>query len=79
MAESYGVTVSLETVRGRDAASAIVREVVARNIELVVLGAPRAPDRKRSVAVFGNTVEHVLKHAPCRVMIVGAPIPVQAA
>lgn len=79
VAESYGVTVSLETVRGRDAASAIVREVVARNIELVVLGAPRAPDRKRSVAVFGNTVEHVLKHAPCRVMIVGAPIPVQAA
>jgi nucleotide-binding universal stress UspA family protein len=23
------------------------------------------------VAIFGKTVEHVLKHAPCRVMIVG--------
>jgi len=79
LAESYGVTVSLETVRGRDAASALVREVFARNIELVVLGAPRAQGRKRSLAIFGDTVEHVLKHAPCRVMIVGAPMPLQAA
>jgi nucleotide-binding universal stress UspA family protein len=79
VAESYGVTVSLETVRGRDAASALVGEVFACKIELVVLGAPRAPDRKRSVAVFGNTVEHVLKHAPCRVMIVGTAMPLQAA
>jgi nucleotide-binding universal stress UspA family protein len=79
VAESYGVTVSLETVRGREAASAIVREVVARKIELVVLGAPRTLRPKRGVAVFGNTVEHVLKNAPCRVMIVGAPMPLQAA
>ncbi len=72
VAESYGVTVSLQTRRGRDAASAIVAEAVARNTELLVVGAPRRLGPRRSVAIFGNTVEHVLKHAPCRVMIVGA-------
>lgn len=71
VAESYGVTVALQMLRGRDAASAIVAEATARNSELLVVGAPRRPSPRRSVAIFGNTVEHVLKHAPCRVMIVG--------
>ena len=71
VADSYGVTVSLQTLRGRDAASAIVAEALARNTELLVVGAPRRPSPGRSVAMFGRTVEHVLKHAPCRVMIVG--------
>jgi nucleotide-binding universal stress UspA family protein len=70
-AEAYGVTVSLQTLRARDAASAIVAEALARNTELLVVGAPRRPSSRRSVAIFGKTVEHVLKHAPCRVMIVG--------
>jgi nucleotide-binding universal stress UspA family protein len=72
VAESYGVTVSLETIRSRDAASAIVDEVLARRIELVVLGAPRRADSRRSVGIFGSTVEHVLKKSPSRVMVVGA-------
>jgi nucleotide-binding universal stress UspA family protein len=71
VAESYGVTVSLETLQGRDAASAIVTEATARKIELLVVGAPRQTSASRSVAIFGHTVEHVLRHAPCRVMIVG--------
>src|SRR5262245_25112629 len=72
VAERYGVSVSLETARGRDAGTAIVSELFHRDIELVVMGAPRRPGSRRSVAIFGHTVEHVLKHAPCRVMIVGA-------
>jgi basic amino acid/polyamine antiporter, APA family len=70
-AEGYGVTVSLQTLRARDAASAIVAEALARKTELLVVGAPRRPSSRGSVAIFGKTVEHVLKHAPCRVMIVG--------
>jgi nucleotide-binding universal stress UspA family protein len=73
VAESYGVTVSLETLRGRDAASAIVAEAAARNSELLVVGARRTSS-PRSVAIFGHTVEQVLKHAPCRVMIVGTAL-----
>jgi nucleotide-binding universal stress UspA family protein len=79
VAETYGVTVSLETLRGRDAASAIVREAISRKIELLVVGAPRRASSTRSVAIFGHTVEHVLKHAPCRVMIVGAGLRRQSA
>jgi nucleotide-binding universal stress UspA family protein len=71
IAEKYGVGVSAETVRGRDVASAIVAELFARKIEVVVIGAPRRPSSRASVSIFGRTVEHVLKKAPCRVMIVG--------
>jgi len=47
-----------------------VREAEQRNSEIVVMGAPR---RKRAQApVFGGTTDYVLKHAPCRVMVVSA-------
>lgn len=72
VAESYGVSVSLETVQSRDAASAILTAILEHDIELVVIGAPRRERSTRSVAIFGHTVEHVLKKAPCRVMVVGA-------
>ena len=49
---------------------AIVEEADARNAEIIVLGSPRrAPDGERRRAVFGKTVDYVLKHAPCRVMV----------
>jgi nucleotide-binding universal stress UspA family protein len=32
---------------------------------VIVLGAPRAPRRE----IFGKTVDYVLKHAPCRVIV----------
>lgn len=72
VAESYGVRVSLETLRARGAAPAIVAESLARETELLVVGAPRRLRSTRGVAIFGHTVEHVLKHAACRVLIVGA-------
>lgn len=79
VAEGYGVTVSLETLRGRDAASAIVNAAHGRDAQLLVVGAPRRPSSNRSVGIFGHTVEHVLKHAHCRVMIVGPGLPQQPA
>ena len=36
-----------------------------RQAEIVVLGAPRGRHR----AIFGKTVDYVLKNAPCRVMV----------
>lgn len=79
VAEGYGVTVSLETLRGRDAATAIVNAALARDAQLLVLGAPRRLSSNRSVGIFGHTVEHVLRHAHCRVMIVGKGLPEQPA
>ena len=42
-----------------------------RGSEIIVLGATRKSERMRK-AIFGSTVDYVLKHAPCRVMVVSA-------
>jgi APA family basic amino acid/polyamine antiporter len=70
--DSYGIDVSLRLLRARSAGRAIVREAERRNSEIVVLGSPRRDPRRRSRKVFGGTVEFVLEHAPCRVMVAAA-------
>jgi len=65
IAEPYGVRVVERVVRERKAGRAIVAEADRRGAEIVVLGAPRGAHR----AIFGHTVDYVLKHAPCRVMV----------
>jgi APA family basic amino acid/polyamine antiporter len=68
--DSYGVDVITRIVRGRRAGRAIVDEAMRRNAEIVVMGAPRR--ERRGKAIFGETVDFVLKHAPCRVMVAAA-------
>jgi basic amino acid/polyamine antiporter, APA family len=65
IAEPYGVRVVERVVRERKAGRAIVDEAERRGAEIVVLGAPRGAHR----AIFGHTVDYVLKNAPCRVMV----------
>jgi APA family basic amino acid/polyamine antiporter len=62
--EEYGVRVVTRLVRARSAARAIVDEAVARNAELIVVGAPRS--RRR---VLSRTAERVLKLSPVRVLV----------
>jgi APA family basic amino acid/polyamine antiporter len=64
-AETYGVRTIDRLVRARHAGRAIVDEAVRRQSEIIVLGAPRG----RHKAIFGKTVDYVLKNAPCRVMV----------
>ncbi len=68
--ESYGVRVVPRLLRARRAGRAIVDEAVRRGSEIIVMGGPRrvrlATGRR---AIFGDTVDFVLKHAPCRVMV----------
>ena len=63
--ESYGVNVIGRIVRARNAGQAIVDEATRRGAEIVVMGGPRrvrlAAGRR---AIFGDTVDFVLKHAP---------------
>src|SRR5213592_4864932 len=70
MGESYGVRVIERIVRARNAGRAVVDEAARRNSEIIVMGGPRrvrlAAGRR---AIFGDTVDFVLKHAPCRVMV----------
>jgi APA family basic amino acid/polyamine antiporter len=65
IAEVYGVRMVERLVRSRSAGRAIVEESDRRQSEIVVLGARRAGGKQ----IFGKTVDYVLKHAPCRVMI----------
>ena len=52
-------------VRARNAGRAIVEEAERRGAEIIVLGARRG----QHSAIFGHTVDFVLKHAPSRVMV----------
>ncbi len=65
IAAPYGVRVVERVVRARNAGKAIVQEAERRGAEIIVLGAPRGRHR----AIFGHTVDYVLKNAPSRVMI----------
>jgi APA family basic amino acid/polyamine antiporter len=65
IANPYGVRAIGRVVRARQAGRAIVEEAERRGSELIVLGAPRGRHRQ----IFGHTVDFVLKHAPCRVMV----------
>jgi basic amino acid/polyamine antiporter, APA family len=66
IAELYGVEINVRIVRDRSAGRAIVAEAITRHSEIIVMGAPRS---ERRGGVFSDTVDYVLKHAPCRVMV----------
>jgi basic amino acid/polyamine antiporter, APA family len=65
IAELYGVNVIERLVRARSPGRAVVDEATRRGSEIIVMGAPRGRHR----GVFSETVDFVLKHAPCRVMV----------
>ena len=67
--DSYDVRVVARLVRARSAGQAILEEAGRRGTEIIVLGSPRRRLTGRGAAVFGRTVDYVLKHAPCRVMV----------
>jgi nucleotide-binding universal stress UspA family protein len=66
IAELHGVVATPRVVRGRSAGEAIVAEAKRAGSELIVLSAQR---KSRLAGVFGHTVDYVLRHAPCRVMV----------
>ena len=70
IAELYGVEVTERLVRARHPGRAIVDEAARRHSEIIVIGTPRVSGRR---AVFSDTVDFVLKHAPSRVMVAAGP------
>ena len=67
--ESYGIAVVGRLERARSAGKAIVAEAEARESEVIVVGAPRRQLTAAQAAVFGKTVDYVLRNAPCRVLV----------
>ena len=71
LGEDHGVEVSAEMVRARAIGYAIVEEAAARGVDLIVLGS--APRWRRQSRFFSPTVDFVLRHAPCEVLVVAFP------
>jgi APA family basic amino acid/polyamine antiporter len=70
--DSYGVRVLGRLERARSPGPAIVAEAEARQAEIIVLGSSRHTLSAAQAAVFGKTVDYVLRHAPCRVLVAAA-------
>jgi nucleotide-binding universal stress UspA family protein len=65
IAASRGVRLRARVVRSRASGEAIVAEAEAAGADLIVVRSPRRP----GTALFGRTVDYVLKHACCRVLV----------
>jgi APA family basic amino acid/polyamine antiporter len=70
--ESYGLRVVKRLVRARSFGRAVVDEATFRHSEIVVLGAERRDGKRRRSRLFSDTVDFIMKHSPCRVMIAAA-------
>jgi nucleotide-binding universal stress UspA family protein len=69
--DRYGISVEGVVLRAYGAGEAIVAEVTARDAQLVIVPAGWVPSKHR--ARLPLTAAYVLRHAPCRVMLIGRP------
>ena len=71
LGEENEVEVHADTVQARSIGHAIVDEAERRQVDLIVLGS--SPRWRRQSRFFSPTVDHVLKHAHCEVLVVAFP------
>jgi APA family basic amino acid/polyamine antiporter len=71
LAREHGVELERQTVRARSIGHAIVNEAREWGADLIVLGS--APRWRRQSRFFSPTVDYVLRHAPCEVMVIAYP------
>ena len=64
--------VETDLIQAREAGAAIVDEAVERDVDLILMGV--AYKKRFGVFSLGNTIPHVLKEAPCRVLLCREPI-----
>jgi len=68
--DSYGVRVTGRIARTRNIGRAIVDEAIRRHSEIIVMAGPRRVRLQHGRRqIFGDAVDFVLRHAPCRVMV----------
>ncbi len=71
LGEDNGVEVRTNVVRARSIGHAIVDEARARGADVIVMGS--SPKWRRQSRFFSPTVDFVLRHAPCEVLVVAFP------
>ncbi len=70
--DTFGVKVIGRVVRARSFGRAVVDEATRRGSEIVVVGADRRDRGLSKKELFSETVDYILKHAPCRVLVAAA-------
>jgi nucleotide-binding universal stress UspA family protein len=73
IAGQYGVRLRERIVRSRAQGEAIVGEAADVGADLIVVWAPRPERLGARTRLFDKTVEYVLRHAVCRVLVAAAP------
>jgi APA family basic amino acid/polyamine antiporter len=71
LGDENGIEVNAVSVRSRSIGQAIVAEASLRGADLIVLGS--SARWRRQSAFFSPTVDYVLRHAPCEVLVVAFP------
>ncbi len=71
LGEENGVEVVAHTIVARSIGHAIVEEAGTHGADLIVLGS--SPRWRRQSRFFSPTVDHVLRNAPCEVLVVAFP------
>jgi basic amino acid/polyamine antiporter, APA family len=71
LGEDHEVEVATGVVRARSIGHAIVEEARTRQADLIVLGS--SARWRRQSRFFSPTVDFVLRHAPCEVLVVAFP------
>jgi basic amino acid/polyamine antiporter, APA family len=71
LGEDHEVEVATGVVRARSIGHAIVEEARSREADLIILGS--SPRWRRQSRFFSPTVDFVLRHAPCEVLVVAFP------
>ncbi len=71
LGEDNGIEIVTRTVSARSIGHAIVDEARDRNVDLIVLGS--SSRWRRQSRFFSPTVDHILRNAPCEVLVVAFP------
>ena len=71
LASEHHVEVETEVVRSRAIGESIVERATTHAVDLIVMGS--APRWRRQSRFFSPTVDYVLRHAPCEVMVIAYP------
>jgi nucleotide-binding universal stress UspA family protein len=71
LGEDNGIEIVTHTIRARSIGHAIVAAARDCGADLIVLGS--SPRWRRQSRFFSPTVDHVLRNAPCEVLVVAFP------
>jgi nucleotide-binding universal stress UspA family protein len=69
ISDRHGVRLRARVIRARARGEAIVAEAEDLGADLIVVRAPRREQRGGHGSQFGKTVDYVLRHAACRVLL----------